>query len=118
MSIASVTSRHTVTILNPTESQGSQMGRNTTYTAGNTLTCTVVPGWGGKVDPLLLQRGAFARYTLYFASNPHVNETLRLRWENTVLRPVGLMQNAHGQDRLWIVRAEAHTDDNPGVEIE
>lgn len=118
MSIASVTSRHSVTVLERSETSGAQMGRSTTYVAANTRTCTVVPGHGRNYDPLLKQKGAGTPYTLYFSSNPHINETMRLQWENTVLRVVGLMQNAHGQDRLWIVRAEAHTDDNPGVEIE
>lgn len=122
MSLESRTSLHAVTVLEPTETLGPQLGRSTTFAPAPTpqvLRCTVVPGFHGSSRleyDLLRQQGALMPHTLYFSQKPDgVNESKRLQWGNLILRIVSLPRDVHGLGRLWIVYADLHTDDNPEV---
>ena len=121
MTIASVTSRHTVTVLEQTETIGAEMGNYMTWAPASparVLTCTVVPN-STNLQELLLQPGVLARYTVYFASDPHLDRTHKVIWDQVgvTLRTAGEPRNAHGQNRLWILPMEAHTSDNPTGEL-
>lgn len=115
MSIASVTRRHTVTVLNPSETVGIEMGSNQTWAAASpavTLTCTLVPF--NSTDPeQLMQRQAVIPFTVYFAADPNLNENHRLLRNTITARLTGSIRNAHGQGRLWIMRGEVLREDNP-----
>ena len=113
--------RHTVTVLERTETQGAQMGRVRTWAPASptprVLDCTAVQGQP-RDQRLLGQDGVVIPYTLYFGSDPVLNETQRLKLGNVVLRLQGLTANQNGCDLLWVQLAEARTDDNPSADVD
>lgn len=120
--LGAATSRHTVTVLDPTTVKGAQLGNATTWAAATptprTLTCTVVPDQGGKNANLLLQQGFYKFFRVYFSTDPNpLDGRQRLSYGGDVLRIISPVENAHGMNRLWSLMAAAHTDDNPGSKL-
>ena len=116
MSIASVTRRHTVTVMNRTDAVGAEMGRDRTFStsgASRQITCTVVPGGSSQLQ-LMMEKGIIQFYSIYFAADPELDERDRVIWDqtDTIIR-IRDVSDKHGQGRLWVADAYALTADNP-----
>ena len=121
MSLASVTSRHTATKLNLTETRGDELGSNQVWAFTNTVfTCTIVPATGSESDQLK-QRGAMMSHMAYFHADPELDERNCLRWDGvgngTFFRVLSPARNAHGQNRLWMVPLLLLTHDQEPVTL-
>lgn len=122
MSISSRCSGHQVTKYTKTQTTGSALGLKEEYTATETtLTCRVVPQFKYRGMPqerqMLAQQGVLVPYTIYFSSDPALDERHGLLWGETFMRVVGPARDAHGAGRLYILQADALSIDNANATI-
>ena len=124
MTIASRCSGHFFTVQRLRKDVGNELGAIRTYeNTATTLEGRAVPGWPRWIglEEQLLQQQIRLPHTVYFSSDPGINETNRLIWtngNNTALRVIAVPKNAHGMDRLFSVLADAMSLDQPTKEIE
>ena len=124
MSIASRCSGHFFTIQRLRKDVGPELGTHRVYEdTADTLEGRAVPGfprWIGLEDQLLQQQ-IRAPHTIYFSSDPGINETNRLIWtngNNTIMRVIAIPKDAHGMGRLFSVLVDAMSVDQVTKQIE
>ena len=61
--------------------------------------------------------GADISHNVWAESDPGIDETWRLEWRGTILRPAGPFADLHGQGEVFLVAAKAISPDNEKVEV-
>lgn len=61
--------------------------------------------------------GSDISHNVWMQSDPRIDETWRLMWRDTILRPAGPASNLHGLDEIWLLPAKAISPDNEKVEV-
>jgi head-tail adaptor len=103
-------------LLRPEHVIGSAMGLVRKYVKERTVLAHVKTMSAAEIMRLRLTSVDIS-HNLWFAEDPVFDETYRLRWRDTIMRPAGPPVDLHGLGRVWLCTAKAITPDNENIEI-
>lgn len=108
MSLADLTSIHTITVQNETVTVGASFGKSHTWADRSpTLTCNF-QFLNASEMTLFAARGMKANAMAYFSSNPSITISNRVKYGSRIFRVTGTWSEADGAgtDTVWIVACD------------
>jgi hypothetical protein len=105
----------TVNILDEVTTKGPAGALARTFNWVRSLPCRMIPMPAEMAVKLGINAQEFP-HQLYTTTDPAMTERNRISWKNTTFRVRGIPQNAHGQNRFWILNLVCKSEDN-GVPI-
>lgn len=120
MTLKKLTSVHTIDVLKPIVTQDTGGGVIRNYAYEKTLKCNVQPRDAMELFDTST-RVMMIPHRIYFSKNPMVSLDRRIQWKGVgndmLMRITAIPYNVNAANRLWEMRANSRTSDNPDKQL-